>query len=71
MFNELKARLIVKVREVFQIAGAEIVDADDDAVFRQQRIAEMRSEKTGSPGHQHSFWRARQSSTSNLRYGTK
>ncbi len=39
--------------EVFQIAGREIIDADDGVALGQQAIGEVRAKKSGGAGDKH------------------
>src|ERR1051325_3892418 len=43
--GELKARLVLQVRDVTQAAGQQVVDTDHLMAFRQKRIAKVRADK--------------------------
>jgi hypothetical protein len=44
------------VCEVLRTAGNEIVQSDDGMPFAKKPVAQMRTEKTGRAGDQHSHW---------------
>jgi hypothetical protein len=44
-FDEAEVALAREMAEVGQVAGAEVVDADDDVSFGQKSVTQMRSEK--------------------------
>jgi hypothetical protein len=48
-----KAGLGLKVRDVAEVAGGEIIYAQDGVAFAQKPISEVRTEKAGSAGHKY------------------
>jgi hypothetical protein len=51
MFNELEILIPGQVPDVRCVAGDQIVDGNDPMTFRQESIAQMRSQKTGRAGY--------------------
>ena len=51
MFDELEILVPGQVPDVRCIAGDQIVDGNHSMTFRQQSIAQMRSQKTSGAGH--------------------
>ena len=51
MFDELEILVPGQVPDVRCVAGDQIVDGNDTMTFRQQLIAQMRSQKPGSAGY--------------------
>jgi hypothetical protein len=51
MFNELEILIPGQVANVRCVAGDQIVDGNDPVTFRQQSIAQMRSQKTSGAGY--------------------
>ena len=47
---EAEARFMAQVREVFAIAGAEVIHADNGVALAQQAVSEVRTKKPGSAG---------------------
>src|SRR5258708_6556201 len=54
LLNKLKPRLVLKVFDVADTAGDEIVYANHLMAFGQQRITEMRANEACAPGYQNS-----------------
>jgi hypothetical protein len=44
---------MVEVRKVFQVAGREVVDANNRVAFAQQAVSKMRTKKSGSAGNKY------------------
>jgi len=63
--HQLEVFLADQVRDVALRAGEEVVDADEVAARRQQAVAQMRAEKSGTAGNQdasfemHEDWMSR------------
>jgi hypothetical protein len=51
MFDELKILVPGQVPDVRCVTGDQIVDSDDPMTFRQQSIAQVRSQKTSGAGY--------------------
>jgi hypothetical protein len=55
-FDELEARLVVKVSEVGTAAGEQVIDDNHSPLFSEKSIAEMRAQKARAPGHDRTSW---------------
>jgi hypothetical protein len=55
MAKELEIRIREEVRNVSLFPGVEVVHADDLISLVKQALAKVRSEKSGSPGHQNTL----------------
>lgn len=51
--QQLEARMGEQVSDVILAASEEIVDAEDVMAIRDQAVAEVRAEKTGAAGDEH------------------
>ncbi len=51
-FDEAEVRVLLEMRQIAARAGDQIVQADDAVAFRQQAVAQMRTDETGGPRNQ-------------------
>jgi hypothetical protein len=49
----LKAGLAGQMGQIFEVAGGEIVDAENGVALAQQAIGEVRAEKSGGAGNKY------------------
>lgn len=50
--DELETRVIGQRTDVGQMAGLQVIDADDPVTTLEEPVAKVRPDKTGSAGHQ-------------------
>jgi hypothetical protein len=54
-FDELEARLMLKVRKIRAASGEQVIEDDNIPVFGEQSIAKMRAQKAGAAGDHSAF----------------
>ncbi len=53
LLEELEARLVAQMGDVLACAGEQIVGANDGVALAEQRVAQMRAEKSGAAGYEY------------------
>jgi hypothetical protein len=51
MLDEVEIRMIKQGTDIVEVAGQEIIDADDPVSFLNEAIAQIRADKASSPGN--------------------